>query len=375
MNITTKILYFIDRLFKRSNLDNGLIVKRPKLKDWKVEGSKNFETIVGATRKILALDSNYEDSLPPGELQKRNGNETMSCVSQSACNAIEVIINRLMKMVVNKTATEEQKMIVRVFKALGLIERNEDGNAYCNTSDRYIAYLSRTTQRGNTQIKVADTIRKYGLVAEIDWPFVDGWNNYYTEIPSLIKNKGFALLDYIQFNYEWVYPYKINEYEKYGPNQLIGYAWPNNIKNGIYQSSNLPANHAFLGIGYTYGLYDLIFDSYEPFKKKLSWNYINNYGMLYTVSLRDSKDIKKSLVKKYENQGIKITSSDKVYIIRNDERRWLSTKEMAQSYNIAMKNVKTVPDIVFDYIPEGEKMINISNGIAYDVVTELLNER
>lgn len=374
MNLLQKILYQIDKLFKRSNLDNGLIVKRPRFRDWHTHKSKNVEAMLGSAREVLSLDANYEDSLPPGELQKRNGTETMSCVSQSACNCIEVIINKLMNRITANVASDNQKMLVKVFHNFGFIEQDSNGNAYCNSSDRYIAKLSGTTQRGNSQARVGDAIRQFGLVPENDWPWIDGWGNYYSSIPSGVRNQGLAIKDFISINNEWVQPNLINDYEKYGPVQLIGYAWSNSIKNGIYQATGKPANHAFTGIGFLKSLYDLIFDSYDPFKKKLSWTYINNSGMLYTLTLKDREVIKANLLKKYEGQGIKIASSPKVYLVRDGGRRWLTTKEIAWCYNVAMEDVKTVPDVVFDYLEEGAKMDRPQNGTSYKVVTEALNE-
>lgn len=60
-----------------------------------------------------------------------------------------------------------------------------------NFSDRFIAKMSGTTHEGNTVQKVCDTIRKYGLVLEEEWPtdFEFDWDQYYAPIPQSVIKK------------------------------------------------------------------------------------------------------------------------------------------------------------------------------------------
>jgi len=97
---------------------------------------------------------------PRGENQFSNHQDSMACVTFSALNCIETQYKFL-------TGKE------------------------INFSDRFIAKLSGTTQQGNTIQKVLDTIRKYGLVLETEWPTPASfsWDEYYATIPPEVLAK------------------------------------------------------------------------------------------------------------------------------------------------------------------------------------------
>src|SRR5688572_10162418 len=82
---------------------------------------------------------NWRQFLPPGEWQRVNSVDLMACVTFSLLNAIE---------------TQELQQT----------------RSQINYSDRWIAMMSETTPDGNWLYKVADTVRKYGLVREESWP-------------------------------------------------------------------------------------------------------------------------------------------------------------------------------------------------------------
>lgn len=152
-------------------------------------GIQPTDYIAGATSPITyevrKEDGNWESLLPAGELQwSPNANpqslrDSMSCVSFSAINCIET----------------QEKLLT--------------GSAP-NYSDRWIAKMSGTTKEGNYLYKVADTIRKYGLVLEEDYPTPDSftWEEYHAEIPepllSQLKYKGQEWLENWHVSYEWV---------------------------------------------------------------------------------------------------------------------------------------------------------------------------
>jgi hypothetical protein len=84
----------------------------------------------------------WEPYAPPGERQSSYKGDSMSCVSFSAINSIET----------------QEKFLT--------------GNQP-NYSDRWTAKRSGTTRQGNYLWKVADTIRKEGLVLQEDYPTPD----------------------------------------------------------------------------------------------------------------------------------------------------------------------------------------------------------
>ncbi|MCI0561489.1 MAG: hypothetical protein MN733_23625, partial [Nitrososphaera sp.] len=127
-------------------------------RDWRFAG------VTGMQGPELNLSGDWTEYLPVKELQKRNGLETMACVSFSALNAIETLSNYLVQN--------------------------------WNKSDRFTAKESGTTKSGNYYAKVAECIRLQGLVDEIDWPFEGKtWEEFYKTIPDEIKAYGKGLLD------------------------------------------------------------------------------------------------------------------------------------------------------------------------------------
>lgn len=102
----------------------------------------------------------WKNYLPSQEKQVTNFTDSMACVTFSALNCIETQYKYL-------TGQE------------------------INFSDRFIAKMSGTTHQGNTIQRVLDTIRKYGLVLEEEWPtdktFI--WDEYYAPIPPNVLAK------------------------------------------------------------------------------------------------------------------------------------------------------------------------------------------
>ena len=129
--------------------------------------------------EINQADGNWEPHLPPGEWQGSDKGDSMSCVSFGHVNSIE---------------TQEKQQTGK----------------QVNYSDRWIAKMSNTQIDGNYLYIVADTIRKYGLVLEEDYPAPESytWDEYHAEIPepllSELKAKGQEWLKKWDAKYEWV---------------------------------------------------------------------------------------------------------------------------------------------------------------------------
>ena len=158
----------------------------------------------------------------------------------------------------------------------------KDGN--CNISDRYIAKLSGTTYRGNTQKNVADAIRHYGLVPEDMWPWVDGWNNYYSAVQAEVIAQGQKIVEFIDINYEWAVPSIAPNSLKYAPLQTSVYAW-NGTQNGVYYRTTLGRNHATVKDAWDNLVY-YIHDSYDPFDKRLAKNFAFGNDLIFTLHLK-----------------------------------------------------------------------------------------
>ncbi len=135
--------------------------------------------------------------LPTKEIQYGK-EDSLSCVSFSACNAIEAQIKFL-------TGHE------------------------INFSDRWLAKMSGTTIEGNWLYKVGDTVRQYGLVLETDYPTPPNYtfNEYHADIPQplydTLKEKATAFLRKWDVKTEFVPATKADmlKHLKHAPLQIV----------------------------------------------------------------------------------------------------------------------------------------------------------
>lgn len=241
---------FLKRLF--TNVNTGFLEERPKEEDY----------ILGASPidyEIRVFDGNWKDYLPEDEWQKIGKVETMSCVSFSALNSIEMQLNWMIDL---------KKISVNAM--IFLRDNGYIVNNRVNLSDRFLAIMSDTTERGNYFTKVAQTIRKYGCIPEEELPFGNpkNFDEYHdkTVIDDEMLKLGEKFLEYFNVQYEWVIaPYSGGEKEKNRQKVLAS------LRHVPVQiAKNGHATDFFNGI-------DQIrweqYDSYGPFTKNRSWNY------------------------------------------------------------------------------------------------------
>ena len=169
-----------------------------------------------------------------------------------------------------------------------------------NYSDRYIAKLSETDPNsGNTPKKVCEIIRKYGLVNEEDWSFVDDIGEYYKEIPQELIEKGKKWLEQNDFGYEWVDADKIDEARKRSPVSVAVYAWSMNELEEYVRMGN--SNHYTLAYNKNADGNILVFDSYEnPFLKTLAKDHKIEFAQIYTLT-KKTPEIKKNFLRVIHN--------------------------------------------------------------------------
>lgn len=298
--------------------DNGFIEANPEPEDYLSGKIEKRELIQGGNWKLFRSK---------GELQRRNDRDKMACVTFSACNVIETYINYLLVLEENEKTKNREDNVLDAFRMFGLIKNGE-----CNISDRYIAKLSNTTYRGNSQKNVAHAIRHFGLVCEQDYPYVSGWNEYYKTVPTEIVNRGKELLDYIEFNYEWVNPVLFNKMLTYAPIQTSVFAWGRQA-NGIYTYTPNRRNHATVTDNYALEQYRGINDSYIPFDKKVAWNFNLGWGMQFTITPKNPKfnETKiKELIQKGFNYILRAEDKGQVYKMTDDGLVYLNPQELVQ---------------------------------------------
>ena len=175
--------------------------------------------------EVLMPDGNWTLYVPPGEWQLINAVDVMGCVSFSALNILETLY---------------------YFKTGQRI----------NFSDRFTARMSGTTIDGNWLWKVADSIRKDGLVLENVWPAPINnmtWENYYATPPMEIVNMGKDFLKDWTISYEFIDITKesLMYHLRQSPIQVV---FPNHAVELVYTNEQL----------------NRIFDTYAPFIKERS---------------------------------------------------------------------------------------------------------
>ena len=234
--------------------------------DYKPSGSDYiFEPKFGGT-----ID--WKKYLPDDEWQLGVYFDSMACVSFSACNCLEMIIRE-----------QEESGLLNTdwLRANGYYK-----NGKPNLSDRFIAKMSGTTRQGNTFYNVGNTIRHFGLVPEDDWNYpreqrtpVFDWNDYYKDIPQHILDKGKEFLKHYEITYTFVPNYSLKEAIKIAPVQIAVHAW-NGVKDGVYQKTTRGINHAIVYVNDEIDIYD----TYDPFGKRLAKDYIiNDWNLYYSI--------------------------------------------------------------------------------------------
>jgi len=292
-------LFILDYLLKRPNIENGFLPDVIQEED---------HHLLGGERKVLLPSKDWRPYRSAGEQQKRaNSSETMACTIYSTLNVCETIMNRMKVMVDNKEADEETQELVKIFKHFDFYEDDE-----ANLSDPFTAKMSGTSYRGNTFNNVFNSIRNDGLIAEKFWatPEQYSWNEYYKDIPQAIKDKAKRFTNYVEVKYERINASQFNQTKIYSPNTTSVYAGAGWNNASIKPRATQRHNHAVDNDAFEDRQYDLIFDSYLPYEKKVSWNYGLGSGRIVSFWL------KKKLKNKYEellSEGIK-------YIIRPESK-------------------------------------------------------
>jgi len=227
---------------------------------------------------VLQGDGQWDDVLPDIEKQKRNGLETMNCVSYGTLNCIETLIKKLY---------------------------GED----VNYSERYIGVTTGTDYWGNSPQNVIEGIRKeYGVIEEELLPFDDeikSWDEYYSPKPMRIDylRRGEKWLERYEIKHEWVFTIltrdkkaKIKEALKYSPIGVSVITSGKNNKGYYIKREDEEDNHWVMLYGYKDGEYWKIFDHYDDVFKKIDWDYDFSFAKRYYIKRK--KEDKRSALSK-----------------------------------------------------------------------------
>lgn len=240
--------------------------------------------------EVKVPDGNWTKYLPKNEKQ-RQGFESMCCTNFSSTSAIEILMTRLI----------EEKLIS--IGNLNWLNKNGyiDDSGHINFSDRYDALISNTTPgSGNSLKAVAEAKHKKGLIPEKMLPWVDNETTYFdkSKITPEMTALGYEFIKRFPINYEMVYRNDYVSALRVSPLAGAVFAW-NGISNGVYYKVANQINHA-IAIIEPSPVWQ-IFDSYEPYIKKLAddYNYYD-YAIRYIVGdvpVTTENSVKKNLYK------------------------------------------------------------------------------
>jgi hypothetical protein len=202
---------------------------------------------------------------PLPEYQNLNGIDTQGCVREGTENGLEVLFSFVL---------------------------HEDKNF----SGRFLCIVDKSGRNGASPQTVIETIRKIGLVDEVDLPFSDDINTldkYYSPDPmtsSLLK-KAKEFLKQYEIGHEWVYPIGTNQTIeqqnslitsalKRSPVGASVSAWHEDGKGGFDQAWT--ENHWVIFVK-DLGEYWSVYDSYDKVFKKYSKQSKITMAKIYTV--------------------------------------------------------------------------------------------
>jgi len=220
-------------------MNRGLILEPLREEDY-VFGISPVSPLIGSTG--LQPDGDWEKYVPTHEAQFNDTLDSMSCVSFGTTNAIETLIKRVFGLDVNY-------------------------------SDRALSKMSGTTEQGNSPKKVADTIRKQGLVPEMEWPFtsdIKTFAEFMAELPQRIKILAASWVAEYVLHYEVVntHPAVLKEALKHSP---LGVS--NNLFRNADGTYSKPKGQRDLHWATLIGEFDKdhwkLLDHYPPYLKKV----------------------------------------------------------------------------------------------------------
>ena len=302
MNFLKTIREFILKILHNAKeiriINDGLIAEIKDERDYQFGVSPLGMEIVNPTGQ-------WFDFVPAYERQSGKFIDSMGCVGYSLLNVIETLA------------------------------KYKYGEEW-NKSDRYTNKITNTTRSGNSLRNVIELTRKnYGVVNEDDWSWdVDTftWNDYYANIDLAVIKKGEAWLKEFGLGYDSVNFNKVlmKEALKISPLWVAGFAWGLG-QDGKYYSWG-SANHAFMVVGYKENDCWYVFDSYEPFVKRLDWNF--RFAYTKTIHLNkkniefDKEEISKFFNERSPLNYLQVIPSGAVFKYENGELRKLDIGEI-----------------------------------------------
>ena len=226
----------------------------------------------GRVGSPIREDGNWKDYVPNGELQNKDGVESSACFVEAQQHTIATIL-------------EEE---------FNLPNQNYSG--------RFNALLSGGTPSGGSPIDGAQSITNDGLIPDSLLPFenINSWDEFHSwkgASEGACKAEGKKWLRFWKPNYyissrrsdslKTKYT-KLRESLKYSPVSMSVTAWYE--QNGIYvKPEGLDDNHLVECVYVDKNNHAYVWDTYEPYLKKLEKNFNFDFAMYWVVRKLDPK--------------------------------------------------------------------------------------
>lgn len=174
--------------------------------------------------------------------------------------------------------------------AIEILEKRIWGGGNINYSERFTYILAGVRPPGADPHKIAEVVRKSGLIDNSQLPFTETYEEFLKPDPMTenFLDKGQEWLDKFYFGHEWVSPQEIKELLVYSPIAVSVTAWF--LKDGVYVDNGLPNNHWCVIFGYTDKGWK-VFDSYDHSVKILSFNHKIEYAKRYYLTNRSTEKL------------------------------------------------------------------------------------
>lgn len=185
-----------------------------------------------------------------------------------------------------------------------------------NFSDRWVGIVAETKPPGNDPHKVAEAIRKNGVIDEALLPFdeknlnsVEDYFSFKGADEKVCRDKGHVWLNRFDFKHEWLWTDDLKdiskrhkllkEYLKYSPLGISVTAWKQN-ENGEYTSDGQDNTHWCMAFKIDDQNRVYVFDSYDQEIKILTADHDIQFAKRYNIREKSPEEqlsgIKVSLI-------------------------------------------------------------------------------
>lgn len=249
-----------------------IVENTPVAQNFRPGKVKDKHYVMGAstlpTKPLMPGGHGWKSKRPVGETQSKYGIDPESCPAGGTLNAYETLGRHL--------------------------------NIWFQSdlSERALGILMGMSGLGGWPWDAAEKLHKYGAIPEAFLPFdekITTLQKYFSPRPlsySLFKIAQHWLTVY-ETGFEWVVNPQMNltgaqkkvrmmEALQYSPLGVAGYAWSRHGDNKYYNDG--PDIHFFCVDDFSTGNYWDAFDTYDPFGKRLDWNYDPNWVIRYSLT-------------------------------------------------------------------------------------------